>query len=75
MNITLSIDDEIVRRARQRAESMGTSVNQVVRDYLQLFAGAGGSQALAEEFRSLSLAARGDRRGWKFDRDELHERP
>ncbi|MBI5282878.1 MAG: ribbon-helix-helix protein, CopG family [Candidatus Solibacter usitatus] len=73
MNITLSIDDEVVRKARQRAEVLGTSVNQVVRDYLQQFAGTTRPDA-AMEFEALSLAAGGDRRGWKFDRDELHER-
>ena len=35
MNLTLSIDDEVVARARKRAEQLGTSVNQLVRDYLE----------------------------------------
>lgn len=39
MNLTLSVDDEVVQRARQRAEQMGTSVNQLVREYLEQLAG------------------------------------
>lgn len=32
MNITLSVDDEIIRLAREQASVLGTSVNQLVRD-------------------------------------------
>jgi hypothetical protein len=30
--------------------------------------------ALADEFRRLSLEPKGNSRGWKFNRDEIHER-
>ena len=39
MNLTLSGDDEVVRHARQIAEATGTSVNQLVREYLEQLAG------------------------------------
>jgi len=74
VNVTLSIDDEVLREARRRAEAMGTSVNQLVRDYLEAFAGKRDPGADAEELRRLSGLASGDRRGWKFNRDEIHER-
>ena len=74
VNVTLSIDDEVLREARRRAEAMGTSVNQLVRDYLEAFAGKRDPGAAAEELRRLSWLANGDRRGWKFNRDEIHER-
>lgn len=74
VNVTLSIDDDVIREARRRAEVMGTSVNQLVRDYLERFAGKRDPRADAEELRRLSLLAHGDRRGWKFNRDEVHER-
>ena len=74
MNVTLSVDDEIVRRARRRAESLGTSVNQLVRDYLQQLAGKTDPAEDATEFARLSKLARGNSRGWKFNREELHER-
>ena len=74
MNITLSMDDEIIREARRRAEAMGTSVNQLVRGYLEQFAGKRDSSADAAEFERLSRAAQGNSAGWKFNREELHER-
>ena len=75
MNVTLSIDDEIMRQARKRAEAMGTSVNQLVRDYLAQFALASqdGAEA-ARRFQELTRQAKGDSRGWKFNREEIHKR-
>ena len=53
---------------------MGTSVNQLIRDYLEQFAGKTDPKADAEEFLRLSRLSKGDSRGWKFNRDEIHER-
>lgn len=74
VNITLSISDELVSEARRRAESMGTSVNQLIREYLEDFTGKGDTNAAASEFERLSLSSKGKSRGWKFNRDELHQR-
>jgi hypothetical protein len=74
MNVTLSIADETIRAARKRAEAMGTSVNQLVRDYLEQFAGKSDPQADAAEFERLSRLSQGNSRGWKFNREELHDR-
>jgi hypothetical protein len=74
VNITLSVDEAVIQEARKRAEAMGTSVNQLVREYLEQLAGKTDSHALAAEFERLSRRARGDSRGWKFNREELHER-
>jgi hypothetical protein len=74
MNVTLSVDDEVILLARQRAEAMGTSVNQLVRDYLEQLAGKSRPDDIADEFVRLSKLSHGNSRGWKFNRDELHER-
>jgi len=74
VNITLSVDEEVIQRARQRAQALGTSVNQLVREYLELFAGNVDPAADAAEFERLSHLARGNSRGWKFRREDLHER-
>jgi Family of unknown function (DUF6364) len=74
MNLTLSVDEDIVRAARLRAEAMGTSVNQLVREYLEQLAGKPDRAALVAEFRELSKNPLGDSKGWKFNRDEIHER-
>jgi len=72
MNVTLSIDDQIVARARKKAEALGTSLNQMIRDYLQALAGSDDPEQILKELRELS--GTGNSRGWKFNRDELHER-
>lgn len=74
MNVTLSVDDEIILRARRRAEALGTSVNQLVREYLEQLAGKLDPNEDAAEFERLSKLANGDSRRWKFNREELHER-
>lgn len=72
MNITLSVDQQLVERARRRADALGKSLNQLVRDYLQKLAGGDDPERSVEEFRSLS--GKGHSRGWRFDRDKIHER-
>jgi hypothetical protein len=74
MNITLSVDDEVVRKALQRAEQLGTSLNQLVRDYLEQLAGKPDTKRDAEEFERLSRLSNGDSKGWKSNREEAHER-
>jgi plasmid stability protein len=74
-NLTIVVDSDILKRARLRATEQGTSVNAVVRDYLEQYAGAGSAQAQALD-RLLALSdrskAKRGRRTWT--RDELHER-
>jgi hypothetical protein len=72
MNVTLSIDDQLVERARKKAEALGKSLNQLIRDYLQTVAGGDNAERSIEEFKKLS--GRGNSRGWRFNRDEIHER-
>jgi len=74
MNLTLSVDDEIIEEARRRAEAMGKSVNQLVREYLEQLAGKSNREALMAELREMTRNSTGNSRGWKFNREELHER-
>jgi hypothetical protein len=75
VNLTLSVDSQVAERARRISQSMGKSLNQVVREYLEQLAGQDQIERDCEEFRRLSMLSGGDSRGWKFSRDELHERP
>ncbi len=72
MNITLSVDEQVVAQARKKASALGKSLNQLIRDYLQNIAGSDDPQRSIEEFQRLS--GTGDSRGWRFNRDEIHER-
>jgi len=53
---------------------MGKSVNQMVREYLQQLAGKPDLNAIADEYLELSRNPKGNSSGWKFNREELHER-
>lgn len=74
MTVTLSVDDAVILRAQRHADALGTSVNQLLREYLEQLAGSGNSDQDADEFERLSKLACGDSQGWKFKRDELYER-
>jgi plasmid stability protein len=75
-NLTLAVDEDVLRRARIRALEQGTSVNALLREYLGAFA-AGQERREKAIADLLDLAARttagsGGRRGWS--RDDLHDR-
>lgn len=82
-NLTISVDDEVLKRARIRALEQGTSVNAILAERLQAFAGERESQtqatesliALARQRRGAAEQPRAARRGGRrWSRDELHER-
>jgi hypothetical protein len=74
MNLTLSIEDRLVQQARKMAEAKGTSLNQLIRDYLEELTSPSDAEAEIEELRQLSLESHGRSRGWKFNREEIYER-
>jgi plasmid stability protein len=74
-NLTITIDDALLRSARMRALEQGTSVNALLREYLEAYAGSAGLQERAlEDLLALSAAATSRRGGGAWTRDELHER-
>lgn len=76
-NLTVTVDEQVLRRARIRALENGTSVNAVVSDYLQRYAGPSQTQAALAgfvELASKSTASSGpEGRTWR--RDDLYDRP
>ncbi len=74
-NLTLSVDDELLSRARVRAAQLGTSVNAVLREYLGTWAGQDDRREQA--IRSLlrrSARARSGRGDRTWSRDDVHAR-
>ncbi|MBS0557643.1 MAG: hypothetical protein JSR27_09560 [Proteobacteria bacterium] len=73
-NLTLSVDDAILQRAREAALRERTSVNALVRDYLIQYVDARSRRldaldaldAVAKRSKSRSVRA--------WSRDELHQR-
>ncbi len=73
MNLTLSIDEKIVAEARRLAARRGTSLNQLVRDYLEELTRVGDAESVIEELNKLWAESAG-RSSQPWTRDELHER-
>lgn len=74
-NLTISIEDELLKRARVRAAVEGTSVNAVLRAYLedwttrrQVYRDAG------EDFIRIVGAWKAGSGGRHWTRDELYDR-
>lgn len=72
MNITLSIDEQVAERAREKLRAMGKSLNQEIREHLQHLAGDDDLKRDLEYLENYS--GLGDSQGWKFNRDEIYER-
>jgi plasmid stability protein len=74
-NITVSLDDEIYRRARIRAAERETSVSALVRQYLiEIASDESEAEALKREEARLRESIRGFKAGGGLSRDELHAR-
>lgn len=74
-NITVSVPDEVYRRARIRAAERDTSVSELVRDFLQRLDEGDAEferrkQLQAEVLKSLGRFRGGDR----LRRDDIHDR-
>jgi hypothetical protein len=74
MNITLSVDEQVAARAREAAQKLGKSLNQVVRDYLEQLAGSARRGQQWEQFEQRCLQSKARLDGWHFDRNEANER-
>ncbi|WP_308467262.1 hypothetical protein [Rathayibacter soli] len=72
-NLTIAVDDELLRRARIRAAEQGTSVNAVLRDELSRYATTAGTDRAAEAFLALARTHPGaSDEGPRWSREELH---
>jgi len=74
MNVTLSIDDETLTRARELATRRGTSLNQMIRDYLEEVASDMSTEEILQELEFLWETGSGKSEGRRWTREELHER-
>jgi hypothetical protein len=75
-NLTITIDARLLRQARMRALEDGTSVNALLRAYLQRYAGSGDAHDALSGFARLarrSTASSGPG-GRAWTRDEIHDR-
>lgn len=74
-NLTITVDDESLKRARIRALKEGTSVNALLRDFLEAYAGVRRARKNAvSEVVALSRRSQSRRGGQSWTREELHQR-
>jgi plasmid stability protein len=74
-NLTISVDDDVLKQARLKAIEQGTSVNALLREYLEAYAGVKTRQEEAvKDLLRISENATSGRGGRRWTRDELHER-
>lgn len=74
-NLTITIDDESLKKARIRALQEGTSVNALLSAFLETYAGIRREQQeAAVRIVALSRKATSRRGGRTWTRDALHER-
>jgi hypothetical protein len=74
MNVTLSIDDQLLDRAQQLARRRGVSLNEMIRDYLETLTAGDPGEAMAE-LQRLWNEEEGDSGGWKWNREKVYDRP
>ncbi len=70
-NITLSVEESLIRKARQRAAEEHKSLNEIFRDWIARYVGVEGR---SERYRSLMKRLAHARPGRTFSRDEMNER-
>lgn len=74
-NLTLSVDEAVLRRAHIRALELGTSVNALVRDFLDQLVGESAEEGVAEFLEVTQGSGAGtDSGGRSWTRDDLYDR-
>ena len=78
MNLTLSVDDKLVEKARQIASRQGTSLQALIRQYIETIAGSNEADVLVaqlqEHWREADkVLQRHPAKRSQFDREDLYE--
>ena len=72
MNITLSIDEQTLKRAREKLQAVGKSVNEEIRCHLRRVAGDDDIEQAIQFLMETSGQGKPEP-GWKWNRDEIYE--
>ncbi len=73
MNLTITVDDELVERAREMARRQGTSVQEVIREHLATYIGKRPRNDVARELAELFRHTSGRSGGKKIRRSDAYE--
>ena len=72
-NVTLSMPDDLLSKSREYAEKHGTTLNEMIRDYLKKTVKSDQSDFI-KRLELLQQQVQVKTKGERFDRDELYER-
>lgn len=72
-NITLSVSEQTLEKARQAARNRGRSLNALIREYLEELAGAKHRSRAVANLKRLWAEGGGHSGGRKITRDETYE--
>jgi hypothetical protein len=72
VNLTIAVDDDLLRRAREHAQRRGTSLQEMLRAYLRSLVGEASPEAVATELLDLMRRAPGNSGGRKIRREEAY---
>lgn len=73
--LTIAMDERVLERARSRASQQGTSLDALLRSYVEAYAGGEENREQAvKNLLDLSRKTDGGSGGRRWTRDELHER-
>ena len=72
-NVTLSIPDDVLKEAREYARRNKTSLNAIIRQFLERTFKKS-KKSSWDEFFAISKRYKASSKGWKWNREELYER-
>jgi len=72
-NVTLSMPEDLLAKSREYAEKHGTTLNDMIRDYLKKTVRSDESD-FEKKLLTLQQQVRIKTKGIRFNRDELYER-
>jgi metal-responsive CopG/Arc/MetJ family transcriptional regulator len=72
-NVTLSMPDDLLSKSREYAEKHGTTLNEMIRDYLKKTVKSDQSDFI-KRLELLQQQVQVKTKGERFDRDALYER-
>jgi hypothetical protein len=73
VNLTISVDDRIVARARKLAQSHGISLQDLIRKYLEGVVGRESPDSVADELLALMAEHGGHSDGQHIRREDAYE--
>ena len=73
MNLTISVDNDLLRRARELARRRGVSLQVLLRDYLRTLVSERPGEAIADELITMMDTHGGRSGGRRITREEAYE--